>query len=232
MPKYTCDQCGNTYERCPSQSGRFCSMKCADEWKKEAYKGENNHFHKEKESVECEYCGQIYKVQPHRVERTKYCSKDCQMSALNENKTGENHPNYKGKVTLECEYCKEEFKIYPNKKGERRFCSVRCAAEWQSENIVGPKHPNWMENPKQELNYGFNWAIMRRKALERDGYKCVICKEGKEKLGQNPDVHHIKPIREFDNPKDANFLDNLVSLCRKHHKMLEGWGLKPANLKN
>lgn len=72
--------------------------------------------------------------------------------------------------------------------------------------------------------------IIRKQALERDNYECVVCKRGEKELGQKPDVHHIKPVEEFEKPKDANYLDNLVTVCRKHHKMIEGWGIKPSNI--
>jgi len=41
-------------------------------------------------------------------------------------------------------------------------------------------------------------------------------------------VHHIKPIREFDEPEEANVLSNLVTLCHEHHNIWEGTYLRPV----
>ena len=58
------------------------------------------------------------------------------------------------------------------------------------------------------------WSIARRAALERDGYRCVVCVEqglgGAGKL----EVHHITPLFKGGLPFA---LDNLSCLCRDHH---------------
>ncbi|MFC7210350.1 HNH endonuclease [Natronoarchaeum sp. GCM10025321] len=62
---------------------------------------------------------------------------------------------------------------------------------------------------------------MRRTALERDNYECQNCGKGEESLGQNPDVHHQKPVREFEAPAEAHSLENLITLCRSCHRLAE-----------
>lgn len=94
--------------------------------------------------------------------------------------------------------------------------------------LRGEGHPNWKGGIPDY--YGENWPEQREKALERDDYECVICGRGEADLGQEPDVHHIIPIREFDNPAEANYLSNLVTLCKKHHLQVEGWNLLPENV--
>jgi len=42
-----------------------------------------------------------------------------------------------------------------------------------------------------------------------------------EGIGREPDIHHIKPVREFDDPADAHQLDNVVCLCRSCHRTVE-----------
>ncbi|WP_458188795.1 hypothetical protein [Haladaptatus sp. NG-WS-4] len=47
-----------------------------------------------------------------------------------------------------------------------------------------------------------------------------------EKLGRNPDVHHIVPVRWFIKSDDhtltdAHFLDNVISLCSSCHRKAE-----------
>lgn len=79
-------------------------------------------------------------------------------------------------------------------------------------------------------NYGSNWKEQRSKAIERDRYTCQSCGGHINELrdGQTTglEVHHIVPIREFDEPEDANFQENLITLCSSCHHKAEG--SKPA----
>jgi len=68
-----------------------------------------------------------------------------------------------------------------------------------------------------EKYYGENWYAQRKTAVERDNYRCRICGDDKR-----PNVHHIKPRREFDNLSKSNSADNLITLCPSHHGSLEG----------
>lgn len=100
---------------------------------------------------------------------------------------------------------------------ERRDLAVKnkkCA--WCGESFTNNYVKYWCS--QQEGNncytlfynkYFIHWGKIRQQALDRDQGKCVICK----KLAV--EVHHIIPISLggviFD-------LDNLESLCMKHHK--------------
>ena len=53
------------------------------------------------------------------------------------------------------------------------------------------------------------WARMRRRALDRDGWRCVLCGEP-----GRLEVDHIQPIAEGG---AALALDNLRTLCRGCH---------------
>ena len=55
------------------------------------------------------------------------------------------------------------------------------------------------------------WAMVRRRALERDGYRCR--QESIECAGRL-EVDHINPIHRGG---DTYHLDNLQTLCRHHH---------------
>ncbi|MCA9925321.1 MAG: DUF1998 domain-containing protein, partial [Anaerolineales bacterium] len=77
-------------------------------------------------------------------------------------------------------------------------------------------------------DYGPNWQQQRKLVLERDNYRCRTCgalgKDGSVSLH----VHHIRPFREFgyvpglnDNYKEANRIDNLVTLCPSCHRRAE-----------
>nr|WP_290665128.1 DEAD/DEAH box helicase [Ardenticatena sp.] len=80
-------------------------------------------------------------------------------------------------------------------------------------------------------DYGPNWETQRRKARERDGFRCQVCGISERELGRELDVHHKRPFREFGyDPTDparanryleANALENLISLCPACHRRVE-----------
>lgn len=71
--------------------------------------------------------------------------------------------------------------------------------------------------------YGANWDEKRRTVLARDDGRCQSC-------GRRDDlhIHHVTPLREFDAPEDANYLDNLVTLCADCHNKWEGRDQRPV----
>lgn len=84
-------------------------------------------------------------------------------------------------------------------------------------------------------DYGPDWQEQRKKALERDGYRCQTCGAGpdfeghqKPQRGPGLHVHHMRPFRDFgyvpgsnDNYRQANRLQNLVTLCASCHRRAE-----------
>lgn len=67
--------------------------------------------------------------------------------------------------------------------------------------------------------YGPNWRDQARRARARDGYTCQDCGE---KPKQRLDVHHLVPRRTFhEDFIAANALDNLISLCKRCHRLRE-----------
>jgi group II intron reverse transcriptase/maturase len=62
----------------------------------------------------------------------------------------------------------------------------------------------------------------RMKVLKRDDWTCQSC--GANLSEAQPEVHHKKPVRDFSNPKEANRLENLVSLCPGCHKDKTDYG--------
>ncbi|MGW8318175.1 MAG: DEAD/DEAH box helicase [Candidatus Promineifilaceae bacterium] len=76
-------------------------------------------------------------------------------------------------------------------------------------------------------DYGPNWQEQRQQALERDGYRCRTC-GAEAKPGNGLHVHHIRPFREYNYVagqneayRQANSLDNLVTLCPNCHRRAE-----------
>ena len=82
-------------------------------------------------------------------------------------------------------------------------------------------------------DYGPNWSQQRRKVLERDGYRCRTCGGGASNLsieekGILLHIHHIRPFRDYgyipgvnENYRQANEIDNLITLCPSCHRRAE-----------
>ncbi len=90
-----------------------------------------------------------------------------------------------------------------------------------SQSRTGEDNPNWRGGYTRQ--YGPGWAAARRQVHERDEV-CQLC--GHDGSEQILDVHHIIPVREFDEDptatlRDAHELDNLVLLCRSCHMQVE-----------
>ena len=84
-------------------------------------------------------------------------------------------------------------------------------------------------------DYGPSWQAARRAALARDGRRCRQC-SAPEREGRGHEVHHLRPFREFGyvpgenrNDRQANDLDNLITLCAACHQRAEaGRGTRSA----
>jgi 5-methylcytosine-specific restriction endonuclease McrA len=132
-----------------------------------------------------------------------------------------------GQVELVCDYCGAPFSrnSFEISKTKKHFCSRKCFGAWQSLNNTGERHPLFKGG--YDLYYGPNWRQQRRNARHRDGYACRRCTKSEKENGKALDVHHIVPFREFglERYKEANRLQNLVSLCISCHKYVEhhGW---------
>ncbi|NKQ37533.1 MAG: DEAD/DEAH box helicase [Chloroflexi bacterium] len=76
-------------------------------------------------------------------------------------------------------------------------------------------------------DYGPNWTAVRQQVLARDNQRCRTC-GAEAKPGQGLHVHHIRPFRDFhyipgqnENYRQANQLENLVTLCPSCHRQAE-----------
>ena len=76
---------------------------------------------------------------------------------------------------------------------------------------VGPNHPLWLGGISQQpYPWDFN-AELKGKVLQRDGYRCRVCKMPQAKCKHPLNVHH------GDYDKMNSNLKNLVALCRSCH---------------
>lgn len=226
-----CKVCEENFKICPSQNRTTCSKECQYE------------LFREKDKRSCNECGEIFEVKPSSSQ--SFCSKRCAGC--------QGHDD----VKLTCEECNKDFVVsYPER--DQIYCSRECKYESQrnklerecsfcgesyittpSDNLYycslecmgkdrrGSNHMNWKGGVS--LSYANNWWSKRKKVLERDSHSCVVCGRNKEEIDGFLDVHHIKPLRRFDDFGKANDVRNLVTLCRSHHLKVEGWNLIPSN---
>jgi len=89
------------------------------------------------------------------------------------------------------------------------------------EGMRGEKHPNWRGGLFD--NRGPNWKKQRAATLVRDNYTCRRCGITQEEYGAALDVHHIRRRGDFTDLREANRLENLVTLCERCHSQVE-WG--------
>jgi 5-methylcytosine-specific restriction endonuclease McrA len=231
-PKVKCAWCGKTFSVSPAlvKDFNFCNRACVAQWRRENWKGKGAPQYTGKRTQICPECRKEFE-RVNTNQRT--CSPQCRGKWASKHLTGERAANWQGgPVTVKCAKCGqllERLRSEVASRSERFFCNLECRGQWMSQNIVGKNHPNWRGG--WEYDYGPNWEEQREKTCQRDGYACQVCNASKSDIGQNPDVHHIIPFREFgyipcqnDNYLQANRLKNLVSLCPSCHKKAE-WGL-------
>lgn len=174
--------------------------------------------------IYCDYCGEFYKeVYAYEADNYSTCD-DCRNKAKSERMSGENNPMYKpDKPELTCKQCGDTFKVQP-RNTDRQFCDYKCRDKYQR----GENHPVW--NGGKEHYYGPHWPEVRKKCLERDNYRCQGCGKHDKDASIALNAHHIKPRKTFDDPKDGDTVDNLVSLCLTCHHKWEGLPVKPVLL--
>ena len=100
-----------------------------------------------------------------------------------------------------------------------RFCSHKCAAR----GLAGAGNPAWRGG--HPGYYGPNWRAVRRAARAADHDTCQRCLIHRDAIGQELDVHHIRPVSSFKNANDANFIENTVTLCHPCHMLVEWNGI-------
>lgn len=59
-------------------------------------------------------------------------------------------------------------------------------------------------------------ADLRLQAFARDGYVCFFCQ--KAVTEQTAEAHHVRAVRNFKRPVEANYLDNFVTACLDCHR--------------
>lgn len=136
-------------------------------------------------------------------------------------KVGFNPMRVWGGKEVECLNCGESFrKTFSNaQRHEEHFCDSACMGEFQSESFSGEGNPRWLGGC--DNYYGENWEEKRLECLRRDDFQCQDCglsrEEHRKQYQTDIHVHHIQKHVKFDDPADANQLENLATLCRNCH---------------
>ena len=175
-----------------------------------------SHGLRDRETLECENCGDTFEVIQSRADESAYCSRECYYDGM-DMPTGEDHWSYNS-VELTCDVCSEDFTVAQSNADGARFCSKECLYNSDAY-LSGEDHPSWRDTPEHRPN-GAEWDRLREECRERDNRRCQIC-GGTGDKEQALDVHHIIPVRHFENGHDAHTLDNVVALCRSCHRKWE-----------
>jgi 5-methylcytosine-specific restriction endonuclease McrA len=173
--------------------------------------------------ISCSFCGKETEKKKYMVndDKNSFCSMTCHGRWRSENYTGENNPIFSRKK-VPCLECGKLVLCQGSRiKRGRIFCDRSCVGMWRSKHQTGATRYNWTGGYKGY--YGESWPAAKRLTRKRDNYTCQNCFKDKVILKKNPDVHHIKPFREFGLSKhlEANQPTNLICYCNVRHKTIE-----------
>lgn len=215
LPNRECEGCGSRFYDEKSRR-KFC-----DDCNPNG--GENNgNWRDAMETATCRTCETEFEYYPSEKDGV-FCT-TCVASA--DGLLPENPSRRQTRVVVMCRSCGAEIKVLPSRWDSQKrgfFCDRGCYGNWLSSNIVGKAHHQWEGGT---VEYGQRWWQVRRRALDRDEHRCQNCGRDADQLGQEPDVHHVKPVRSYDTPERAHRLDNVVSLCRSCHRHVEAGNIE------
>lgn len=201
-----CEQCGKPFSVQKAvfekRGAKYCTQQCATEARKT------------KIDCTCLQCGKIFKEYISGIKRGqgKYCSKKCWSIAQ------------RNQIECICPICHKNFsvKAYRGKERAIIYCSKRCYAVGQSLLQRGSKSHFWRGGIGRNAYRGENWNQQRKAAYARDKGECQYCGRKPQKGKRKFQVHHIKPLREFNGDYvAANQLTNLITLCHQCHGKAE-----------
>lgn len=239
MKALTCENCGDEFERYPSQitdGDNFCSRDCMYDWRED-----NTFYSKYPELEDREFIRERHHDRGMTMEEI---AEEVGCSSSQVHKRARQHdiePQREKYVELADEDWlrkhnhEKEMRLYEmaNLIGCTRsavgFAMRRKDLEVKRHhsNPKGENSPFWEEG--YDHYYGPNWQEKREEARSRDNYRCQDCGVHEDELDIPLHVHHINPLKNFDDVEEANKLTNLVSLCQPCHNRWEGIPLKPDN---
>jgi len=216
--EYDCQACGKhckrwvrpSYEHKP---WKYCDRKCAG-------------LGRVRQQIPCAYCGKLF----HPVKQARYCSRECFALSTRGRDAHNAHPKrivdyiVKHYPTSNPQVIADKLKMTLSAVRQVAYNhGLTLDREIKRQNIQaatahhmkGSNNPNWQGGSTCK-EWGSNWIEQRSAARKRDNRVCQVCGE------QARSVHHIKPRRFFvGHMDDANVLSNLITLCAKHHLLVE-----------
>lgn len=201
LPNRTCQGCETEFYD-PKADLSFCE-EC------NPYAGEHNGNWKDAtETAVCRLCGAEFEFYPSNKEGV-YCPECVSESSMF---LGERFEREAIRLDRRCRQCEKKISVLLTewKHGRGRFCGFDCLCAWMAK-----------DDRTEPSDYGEGWKPIKTKALERDNHSCQNCGITASELGQEPDVHHIIPIRKFEDSARAHTLNNVVCLCRGCHRRVE-----------
>jgi DEAD/DEAH box helicase domain-containing protein len=109
---------------------------------------------------------------------------------------------------------------------EQQLLTAACWMTLPEELVARLRAEGWWVG-EQVASRGPSWPTQRDLARRRDHYHCRWC-NAPERPGHQHDVHHLTPFRHFgwipgenEHHRQANHLDNLITLCPTCHRRAE-----------
>lgn len=200
-----CTYCEEEFVARSGTDREYCSKRCAIIDRTGKY---TDHGHST-----CVFCGSSFRESSGQANR--FCSRQCFHAWRSENISGDSHWQYSS-IEKICEECGDAYTVQPARVERSRFCTRECLNKANS----GEGAFNWKGGHANY--YGENWHRMRRVVRTRDCFRCRKCGMHEDECETGLHVHHIVPLREFDEPEEANTPSNLVTVCPSCHGEVEG----------
>lgn len=228
-----CPECGKKFYCKPAQQKNselnFCSYSCSATYY--ARKRSEN-----LKMIPCDNCETLHHQNQYKIDNFDhhFCSKKCHNEYM-KTLIGEKNKKYK-RTEIKCSYCGKTLLLTDsqiNRSKQYHYYSKECMSKHYEGLVYGENHPSW-KGGYSNVYYGPHWKRISESVRKRDNYTCQRCGCKQEDISLS--VHHIKPLREFDDYNEGNKEENLITLCPKCHGIVEHYGidfeLKHKNNKN
>jgi len=214
-----CACCSKTFKPV-RDTNLFCSNAC--------YKKNKKPQPKTCQQCKCSYLKKL------NQKASKFCSNDCLLESR----------RVKPHTCVVCGTIFTPVKFKPSVGKYRKYtgrhsCSVECAfidkgrrtakrMHDTRDQYTGKNNPNWIGAclKKNKSYRGHDWRLIAEQARNRDKYCCKHCgmtsEEHFAKWSRVLEVHHIIPFYEFTDHTKANSLRNLITLCKRCHRIADG----------
>src|SRR6266702_236826 len=161
-------------------------------------------------TVNCTQCGSEIQRRAYHIKLTSnpFCGFPCYAEWQKINRKGQG--SQKGHLT--CFVCNKPIARSPSAISSRNYCGRQCLlTDLKTGRYAGPNNPAWKGGHPSYR--GENWNQQRQEARERDSDTCQHCGKKADHLP----VHHLQPFCLFANYREANRLENLITLCPPCH---------------